>query len=144
MCIFFHGSIGTSKGHSCPTTPNPQAVILTSETQWGSGYLKDERTLKCRGPIPIYYVSLYGIIMHPKPLLKFSGFRTRTLNSTPQIPRQVFKPQTPKLKTTRREGNAQCSTLGVRIRGTLGDIDPLNKVPSPLREPEVGFRRVPL
>ena len=32
--------------------------------------------------------------------------------------------------------------MGVRIRGTLGDIDPLNKAP-PLREPQVGFRRVP-
>ena len=26
-------------------------------------------------------------------------------------------------------GFGQGSTLGVRIRGTLGDIDPLNKVP---------------
>ena len=33
------------------------------------------------------------------------------------------------------------SLVGVRIRGTLGDIDPLNKVP--LREPQVRFRRVP-
>ena len=32
--------------------------------------------------------------------------------------------------------------LGGRIRGTLGDLDPLNKVPF-LREPEVGLRRVP-
>ena len=33
-------------------------------------------------------------------------------------------------------------TSGVRIRGTLGDIDPLS-IRSPLREPQVGFRRVP-
>ena len=32
--------------------------------------------------------------------------------------------------------------LGVRIRGALGDIDPLS-IRSPLREPQVGFRRVP-
>ena len=32
--------------------------------------------------------------------------------------------------------------MGVRIGGTHGDIDPLNKVPL-LREPEGGFRRVP-
>ena len=31
--------------------------------------------------------------------------------------------------------------MGVRIRGTLGDVDPFNKV---LREPQVGFRRIPL
>ena len=32
--------------------------------------------------------------------------------------------------------------MGVRIRGTLGGIDPLNKVPF-LRELEVGLRKVP-
>ena len=38
------------------------------------------------------------------------------------------------------------SYLGVRITGTLGDINPLNTVPkrSLLSEPQVGLRRVPL
>ena len=36
---------------------------------------------------------------------------------------------------------SKVSKVGARIRGTLGDIDPLNKAPS--REPQVGFRRVP-
>ena len=34
-----------------------------------------------------------------------------------------------------------CSTVGVRIGGTLGDTDPVKKVF--LREPEAGFSRVP-
>ena len=34
------------------------------------------------------------------------------------------------------------ASLGGRIKGTLGNIDPLNKVPlKESREPEVGFRR---
>ena len=34
--------------------------------------------------------------------------------------------------------------IGLGIRATLGDLDPLNKAPlKRAREPQVGFRRVP-